>query len=120
LEITDDIQGLIDSGYEVHPYLLNRYWIDTGNMQDVLLANRQVLATTSHFVESSAEIDEASFNQTHATSQTGARIRTSGIRGPAIIGQRAHRSGSKIMARRWRTWQKARPLLCWWQEALDS
>lgn len=90
LEITDAIQWLIDSGYDVRPHLLQGYWIDTGKMEDILAANRQVLASIEHTIDATAEIDGASRIQGHVTIQAQARICNSVIRGPAIIGERAH------------------------------
>ena len=89
LEITDAIQWLIDEGYDVRPHILEGYWIDTGKMEDILSANRQVLDTISHAIDSAATIDSASRIQGNVTIQAGARIRNSVIRGPAIIGERA-------------------------------
>ena len=88
LEITDAIQWLIDAGYDVRPHLLEGYWIDTGKMEDILAANRQVLATIGHSVDKTAEVDASSRIQGSVTIQAGARILNSVIRGPAIIGER--------------------------------
>ena len=88
LEITDAIQWLIDAGYDVRPHLLEGYWIDTGKMEDILSANRQVLATIGHSIDKSAEVDASSRIQGNVTIQAGARIQNSVIRGPAIIGER--------------------------------
>ncbi|MGO8949660.1 MAG: glucose-1-phosphate thymidylyltransferase [Ktedonobacterales bacterium] len=90
LEITDAIQWLIDAGYDVRPHLLDGYWIDTGKMEDILSANRQVLATIGHSIDRTAEIDAASRIQGNVTIQAGARVHNSTIRGPAIIGERTH------------------------------
>jgi glucose-1-phosphate thymidylyltransferase len=90
LEITDAIQWLIEAGYDVRPHMLEGYWIDTGKMEDILAANRQVLSGIGHAIDSSAEVDTASRIQGNVTIQADARIRNSVIRGPAIIGERAH------------------------------
>jgi glucose-1-phosphate thymidylyltransferase len=90
LEITDAIQWLIDAGYEVCPHLLEGYWIDTGKMEDILAANRQVLAGIERSIDASASIDEASHIEGNVSIQAGACIRNSVVRGPAIIGERTH------------------------------
>lgn len=89
LEITDAIQWLVNAGYDVRPHMLEGYWIDTGKMEDILSANRQVLTGIGHSIDASADIDSASNIQGNVTVQAGARIRNSVIRGPAIIGERA-------------------------------
>ena len=89
LEITDAIQWLIDAGYDVRPHLLDGYWIDTGKMEDILAANRQVLSGLSHSIDSSASISPDSVLQGEVSVQAGARIVGSVVRGPAIIGERA-------------------------------
>ena len=88
LEITDAIQWLIDSGYEVCPHRLEGYWIDTGKMEDILSANRQVLAEIGSSIDSTAQVDLVSRLQGNVVLQAGARILNSVISGPAIIGER--------------------------------
>ena len=88
LEITDAIQWLIDHGYDVRPYLLRSYWIDTGKMEDILAANRQVLSGLEPHIDPTATISPDSVLQGEVTIQAGARIVNSVVRGPAIIGER--------------------------------
>ena len=88
LEITDAIQWLIDHGFDVRPHLLAGYWIDTGKMEDILAANRQVLAGLGGAVDPSAVVSPDSVLQGDVTVQAGARIVGSVVRGPAIIGER--------------------------------
>ncbi len=88
LEITDAIQWLIDHGYDVRPYLLHGYWIDTGKMEDILAANRQVLTELQPSIHPTASISPDSVLQGEVTVQAGARIVNSVVRGPAIIGER--------------------------------
>lgn len=44
LEITDAIQQLIEMGRKVHGYILDGWWLDTGNIGDLLMVNRKVLS----------------------------------------------------------------------------
>jgi glucose-1-phosphate thymidylyltransferase len=89
LEITDAIQWLIDHGYDVRPHLLEGYWIDTGKMEDILSANRQVLTGLVPSIDPTAEIAPDAVLQGQVTVQAGAVIRSSIVRGPALIGERA-------------------------------
>src|SRR6266436_5020974 len=43
LGITDAIQQLIDSGLRVDPHVVRGWWKDTGQVQDMLDANRLIL-----------------------------------------------------------------------------
>lgn len=88
LEITDAIQWLINSGFEVRPHLLQSYWIDTGKMEDILAANRQVLASLAPRIEPSAHISADSVLQGAVAVEAGAEVLGSVVRGPAIIGER--------------------------------
>src|SRR3970040_1748300 len=81
LEITDTIQYLIDKGLNVQAEALDRYWIDTGKMDDILEANRMVLTSlppckrgAGRVVGEPVIVDE------------GARVTNSVLRGPLIIG----------------------------------
>ena len=89
LEITDAIQWLIDHGYVVHAQKLRGYWIDTGKMEDILDANRQVLLGIAPFIDPSASISADSALSGTVVVQAGARIENSVVRGPVTIGERA-------------------------------
>src|SRR3954449_6939374 len=43
LEITDAIQHLVDGGLRVDPHIVHGWWKDTGQVQDMLEANRLIL-----------------------------------------------------------------------------
>ncbi len=89
LEITDAIQWLIDHNHDVHAQLLQGYWIDTGKMEDILDANRQVLLGISSTIDPTAEVSSTSALSGAVTLQAGCVIENSVVRGPAIIGERA-------------------------------
>ena len=43
LEITDAIQTLVERGLRVDPHIVHGWWKDTGQVQDMLEANRLIL-----------------------------------------------------------------------------
>lgn len=88
LEITDAIQWLIDQHYSVHAQQLHGYWIDTGKMEDILDANRQILHDITPTIDPSAQIGNNVTLHGNVTVQAGAVIENSIVRGPAIIGER--------------------------------
>jgi glucose-1-phosphate thymidylyltransferase len=89
LEITDAIQWLIDHEHDVRAQRLRGYWIDTGKMEDILDANRQVLLDLQPSVAATASVADSSHLHGAVTVQAGAVIENSVIRGPAIIGEHA-------------------------------
>jgi len=84
LEITDTIQYLIDKGLNVQAEVLDRYWIDTGKMDDILEANRVVLQSLPP--SNRGEVDERSRVYEPVILEEGARVTNSVLRGPLIIG----------------------------------
>ena len=50
-EITEAIQWLLDSGREVRAEMVGGYWKDTGRPEDLLEANRMMLATLTPSIE---------------------------------------------------------------------
>ncbi len=84
LEITDTIQKLIDRDLHVHAEVLDRYWIDTGKMDDILEANRVVLESLASRNE--GEVDERTRIYEPVILEKGARVVNSVLRGPLIIG----------------------------------
>ena len=51
LEITDAIQTLVDRGMRVDPHIVHGWWKDTGQVQDMLEANRLILDDLATRVE---------------------------------------------------------------------
>ncbi|HEV8574265.1 MAG TPA: glucose-1-phosphate thymidylyltransferase, partial [Dehalococcoidia bacterium] len=94
LEITDAIQGLIDLGLHVDAEVMDRYWIDTGKMDDMLNANRMVLSVIEPRCEGS--VDEKSRIHEPVIIGAGARIEDSVLRGPIMVGPDAEIIGSYI------------------------
>jgi glucose-1-phosphate thymidylyltransferase len=85
LEITDAIQGLVDSGLRVDALPVEDYWIDTGKMADMLDANRAVLENLPPAI--AGEVDALSQLTGRVVIEPDARIIASTIEGPAIIGR---------------------------------
>jgi glucose-1-phosphate thymidylyltransferase len=85
LEITDAIQWLVEAGYDVHPYVHEGWWIDTGKPGDMLDANRLVLEELEPRIE--GHVDRDSKVNGKVTIERGAEVINSVVRGPAIIGE---------------------------------
>jgi glucose-1-phosphate thymidylyltransferase len=94
LEITDAIQDLIDRGLEVRPHLVDGWWKDTGKLEDMLEANRLILDTFERRLDGT--VDAESRIEGKVVVEAGAVIERSVIRGPVIIGSRAHISQAYI------------------------
>ena len=83
LEITDAIQHLIDSGLRVDPHIVRGWWKDTGQVQDMLDANRLILDDLGERIDGEL-ID--SRTEGRVVIEKGARLENSTVRGPAVIG----------------------------------
>jgi glucose-1-phosphate thymidylyltransferase len=84
LEITEAIQGLIDDGHKVQSEVVRGWWKDTGQLADMLEANRLVLEELETRLE--GEIDEGSRVEGRVVLEQGATLTRSVVRGPAVIG----------------------------------
>ncbi|MGH2913707.1 MAG: glucose-1-phosphate thymidylyltransferase [Solirubrobacteraceae bacterium] len=83
LEITDAIQHLVNEGMRVDPHIVRGWWKDTGQLADMLAANRLVLDTIEHRVD--GELVDSQVDG-RVIVEAGARLERSTVRGPAIIG----------------------------------
>ena len=83
-EITDAIQTLIDWGKDVRSHVVTGWWKDTGTVQAMLEANRLILETMPHRVDGT--IEDSEIDDTVSVGE-GARVVSSCIRGPAVIGK---------------------------------
>jgi len=94
LEITEAIQRLIDSGQPVESSLVTGYWKDTGNVADMLEVNRMVLETAESVCH--GEVDDDCELIGRVVIEEGARVRSSRIVGPVIIGANSQVTGSYV------------------------
>jgi glucose-1-phosphate thymidylyltransferase len=86
LEITDAIQTLVDRGLRVDPHIVHGWWKDTGQVQDMLEANRLILDDLGERVE--GELIESRVEGRVAI-EAGAVLERTTVRGPAIVGRRS-------------------------------
>ena len=86
LEITDAIQRLIDSGSRVESRTVKGWWKDTGQLADMLEANRLVLEDIERSID--GELVDSKVEGRVALAPN-AIVERSLIRGPAIIGANA-------------------------------
>jgi len=83
LEITEAIQSLIEDDHRVESEVVVGWWKDTGQLADMLEANRLVLEEVEHSVE--GEVDESSRVEGRVVIEAGAHVHGSVVRGPAVI-----------------------------------
>src|SRR6476619_475289 len=94
LEITEAIQGLIDDGHRVQSEIVTGWWKDTGQLADMLEANRLVLEEIETQLD--GEIDADSRVEGRVVVEAGARLSGSVVRGPAVIGAGARIEGAYV------------------------
>jgi glucose-1-phosphate thymidylyltransferase len=83
LEITDAIQYLIDAGKRVTPSVVTGWWKDTGQLDDMLEANRLILDVLD--ARTDGDVRDSTV-EGRVVIEAGARVINSYVRGPAIIG----------------------------------
>jgi glucose-1-phosphate thymidylyltransferase len=83
LEITDAIQTLVDRGLRVDPHVVQGWWKDTGQVQDMLEANRLILDDVAERIE--GELVDSRV-EGRVVIEAGARLVRTTVRGPAVIG----------------------------------
>jgi len=94
LEITEAIQSLIEDGHRVQSEVVSGWWKDTGQLADMLEANRLVLEEIETRLD--GEVDEASKVEGRVVLEAGAKLRNSTVRGPAVIGAGATIEGAYV------------------------
>jgi glucose-1-phosphate thymidylyltransferase len=83
LEITDAIQRLIDQDLRVDAHIVRGWWKDTGQVQDMLDANRLILDDLGERID--GELVDSRV-EGRVVIEAGARLERSTVRGPAVIG----------------------------------
>jgi len=89
LEITDAIQTLVDRGLRVDPHIVHGWWKDTGQVQDMLEANRLILDDLNERID--GELVQSRV-EGRVVIEAGARLERTTVRGPAVIG-----AGSRLV-----------------------
>jgi glucose-1-phosphate thymidylyltransferase len=94
LEITEAIQWLVRNGRKVTSTIISGYWKDTGNVADMLEANRMVLESTEPRMAGTTDSESELIGR--VVVEAGARVTGSRIVGPAIIGAGTVVTGSYV------------------------
>jgi glucose-1-phosphate thymidylyltransferase len=89
LEITDTIQKLIDTGHTVEQHRVKGWWKDTGQLADMLDANRLVLEDIERRLNGECSGCEI---VGRVVVEEGASLERCTVRGPAVIG-----AGSRLV-----------------------
>ena len=84
LEITDAIQHLINSGRTVRSHVIGGWWKDTGKVEDLLEANRMMLAQIKTDIQ--GQVDAATQVEGAVQIGPGTVVEHSRLRGPLVIG----------------------------------
>ncbi|MEP6759077.1 MAG: glucose-1-phosphate thymidylyltransferase [Actinomycetota bacterium] len=92
-EITEAIQWLIDQGKVVRAEMVDGYWKDTGRPEDLLEANRMLLATREASVVGNVEDSHV---EGVVVIAPDAHVRGSRLIGPVVIGPGCRIEGSTI------------------------
>ena len=87
LEITDAIQALVDGGSRVDPHIVHGWWKDTGQVADMLEANRLILDDLEE--RNDGELIDSRV-EGRVVIEAGAKLERSTVRGPAVIGAGSH------------------------------
>jgi glucose-1-phosphate thymidylyltransferase len=85
LEITDAIQHLISSRQRVRSHIITGWWKDTGKVEDLLEANRIVLADLE--TEIAGTVDAETRIEGAVKIGKGSTVARSHLRGPLVIGE---------------------------------
>ncbi len=93
LEITDTIQHLIDTGHTVEQHRVKGWWKDTGQLADMLEANRLVLEDLEPHLD--GELIDCKIAG-RVVVEAGATLERCTVRGPAVIGAHSRLSDSYI------------------------
>jgi glucose-1-phosphate thymidylyltransferase len=94
LEISDAIQSLILTGHKVGSLITDGYWKDTGQVDDLLAANRVLLEDTTSSWAGAADADSEVTGP--VALGPGSRIRGSRVVGPVLIGPGTEITGSYV------------------------
>jgi glucose-1-phosphate thymidylyltransferase len=94
LEITDAIQHLIDSGRRVRSHIIGGWWKDTGKVEDLLEANRIILADLTPRIDGT--LDAATVVEGAVRIGPGTVVERSRLRGPLVIGAGARIADSYV------------------------
>jgi glucose-1-phosphate thymidylyltransferase len=87
LEITEAIDRLIDGGQRVESQVVSGWWKDTGQLADMLEANRLVLEELPNRID--GDVSDDSRVEGRVAVEPGAEVTGSVVRGPAVIGEGA-------------------------------